>query len=216
MIGQDETQKPSSFVIRGQTWLYGRVGSVCWADPCKISNMRRWRRWSGNSLGHRSGCLERCLAVPKCHWTMRTKTGRLLRLTSSTLILDDQRKLFQLMIRRRAWSPCHVIVSNGCPCSPWKRLLLSRSRHKNFELGPCNTPVILDISHWKTPRPEDRTAFSIIAERILVGKPLCYEMVICIEQRPTATDQDKCTTLLSGNWETRHSRERRLAGTVQK
>ena len=24
--------------MRGQTWPYGRVGLVCWADPCKISN----------------------------------------------------------------------------------------------------------------------------------------------------------------------------------
>ena len=37
-IGQDEAYKPSSFVIRGQTWPYGRVGSVCRVDPCKISN----------------------------------------------------------------------------------------------------------------------------------------------------------------------------------
>ena len=37
-------KKPSSFVIRGQTWPYGRVGSVCWADPCKISISRLWIR----------------------------------------------------------------------------------------------------------------------------------------------------------------------------
>ena len=32
--------KSSSFVIWGQTWPYGRVGSVCWADPCKMSSSR--------------------------------------------------------------------------------------------------------------------------------------------------------------------------------
>ena len=63
----------------------------------------------------------------------------------------------------------YVIVFNRCPRSPWVRLLLSQTRHRTFEMAPCDTSLILDISHWKSPRPENRTIFSMITCWILVG-----------------------------------------------
>ena len=87
----------------------------------------RWRRrWSGVSLGHRSGCLEQYPAATKRPWTMQTKTMCPLRLISSTLIMDAERTIFHLIIRRGARPSFDMFIFNRCPCSPWVRLLLSR------------------------------------------------------------------------------------------
>ena len=60
-----------------------------------------------------------------CYWTSsgRADKDRL----PNSLILDAERKLFRLMIQKRAWSSFDVIVFNRYPRSPCIRLLLSRT-----------------------------------------------------------------------------------------
>ena len=98
----------------------------------------------------------------KYPWTVQTKTGRLVCLVSSTLILDAEKR-FHLMMRRRVRPFFYVIVFNRCPCSPWGRLLLSQIRQRTYGTLP-----ILKISFWESPRPDNRTIVSIITGRILV------------------------------------------------
>ena len=73
------------------------------------------------------------------------------------------------MIRRKARSSLDVDVFNRCPRSSWVRLLVSRTRHRTFEMPPCDSPVILEFSPWKIPWPENRIITSIITGRILVS-----------------------------------------------
>ena len=101
-------------------------------------------------------------------WAVQTKAHRPVRLIDLTLILNAERKLFRLMIWKKARSSFDVIVFNWCPRNLWVRMLLSRTRCKIFR-STFDTPVILDISLWKSPRPENCTMFSIIAGRILVS-----------------------------------------------
>ena len=68
------------------------------------------------SLEHLAGRLERYPAATKCVWAVRAETRRPVRLISSTLILDDDRNLFLLMIRIRAPSSLGVDILNRCPC----------------------------------------------------------------------------------------------------
>ena len=107
------------------------------------------------SLGHMFGCLERCSAATNRLWTPQTKIRHRVRLIRSTINMDAERNLFPLMIQRRAQSYFDVVIYNGCPCSPWVRLLASRKRHRTFEMATCDTPSILGISLWETPRPEN-------------------------------------------------------------
>ena len=61
---------------------------------CPCANMRRQRRWSWVSLGHRYGSLEWYPAATKRPWTMRTTPGHPVRLISFTRILDSWEKTF--------------------------------------------------------------------------------------------------------------------------
>ena len=93
----------------------------CWwfQSRCLCANMLRWR-WSGVSLGHRSGCLERCSAVTKHLWTVWIKTQRRVHLISTTLVLDAEIKLIMLLIWRMARFFCpssiHAHVAPGWEC----------------------------------------------------------------------------------------------------
>ena len=88
--------------------------------------------WSGHSLGHRCGYIERYAAVAKHIWTVQTKTRLPIHLISSTMVLDAERKLFHLMKWKMACSSFDVIVFNRCPCSSLIRLLLSQTWRKTF------------------------------------------------------------------------------------
>ena len=79
-------------------------------------------------------------------------------------------------------------------------------------MAPCGTPVLLDICFRENPRPDNRTIFSIITDRILAGMiTIWFEMGICIQQLLTA----ECTPLPWGNRGNQHSRERRLNGVAR-
>ena len=71
-----------------------------------------------SQCGHQSGCLARYAAATEHLWTMRTTTRCPVRLMSSALNLDAERKLFRVMLRGRVWSPFDVTVFNRCPRSP--------------------------------------------------------------------------------------------------
>ena len=75
--------------------------------------------------------------------------------------------LFPFMIRRRAQSSFHAVVINRC-----SKLSLGRTAgitRRSSEMSPCYTTVILDISLWESPRPENRTMISIITGLRLIG-----------------------------------------------
>ena len=131
--------------------------------------MPRWRRWSGVSLGYQSKGISWYSAVTGRRCTMRTKTLCPVHLISSILVLNSGRNLLPLMTRKRAWSCCSVVAFNWCPRNPCITVLVSRTRRMAFEIAPCDTPVIPDISFWESSRPEDSTIISITAGQILVG-----------------------------------------------
>ena len=106
-------------------------------------------------------------AISSWYWTSLDR--RPIRLIRSTLILDAKRNTFPFIIRRKARSSLDVDVLNRCPRSPWVRLLISWTLHRTFEMAPCDTPVILEISLWESPWPENRTITSIITGRISVS-----------------------------------------------
>ena len=58
----------------------------------------------GSQFGASVWMFERYPAAIELPMTMQTKTRHTVRLISSVLILDAERKLFHLMIRRREWS----------------------------------------------------------------------------------------------------------------
>ena len=99
---------------------------------------RRWRR-SRVSLRHQAGCLERYPAATKHLWTIQTKTQAPVRLISSTLILNAERKLFCVRIQRRERFSFDMVVFNRCPRSPWVRMLFSRTRCRTFAMAPCDS-----------------------------------------------------------------------------
>ena len=47
-------------------------------------------------------------------------------------------------------------------------LVVSRTRRRTYEMAPCGTPVILDISLWESTRSENRAIVSMITDRILL------------------------------------------------
>ena len=103
-------------------------------------------------------------------------------------------KLPFMLDNRKIWKECvhnalkcaimssfDVIVFNRCPRSPWVRLLLSSPSEKAHELRTEQYFQLLQAGHW------------------LVWLPFWFEMVICIQRRPTVKwDQCKCTTLPLG------------------
>ena len=93
----------------------------------------------------------------------------------------------------------------GCKC--WL-CTHQQIAHENGAMVPvpvpvclCDTPVILDISPLESPRPQNRTIFSTITDRILLsGLPCWFEImiikIIIIQRRVTAECyQRKCATL---------------------
>ena len=53
--------------------------------------------------------------------------------------------------------------------SPIDGHVASGSRNRAFEMTHCDTPVILDISLWEYPRPDNRMIITMITGWILVG-----------------------------------------------
>ena len=113
--------------------------------------------------------------------------------------------MFPFMIRRKARSSLDVDVFSQCPRSPWVRLLVSRPLHRTFQMAPCDTPVIIEISLWESPWPENRTITSIITCRILVSM---LAILVWSGNLHTATAymqlnaiNTNATHRLWGNWE---------------
>ena len=138
--------------------------------------------------------------IPSCHqtfWTVWTETRGPVRLISSTLILDDERYLFPLMIRIRAWSSLGVVILNRCPCGIWIALLVSRTRRRSLEMPPCGTPVFLNIALWERPRPEKIEQW---VQEFQVGYwlgwlSLCFEIAIYVQLlHKTECIRYKCDT----------------------
>ena len=68
-------------------------------------------------------------------------------LISPTLILDAERELFPFTIWRRTRSSFHAVTFKRYQHNSWYH-----TQHRTFQMGPCDTPVILDISVWENPR----------------------------------------------------------------
>ena len=126
------------YSCRGWLWNNQQIAHETSADVLVLvpvcQHMRwRWRRrWWGVSLRHPSGCLERYRDAAKHVCTVWTKSRYQVRLTSSTLILNTERKLCHLVIRRRTPASFAVAVFNKWPRSPWVRLLFPRTWRKTF------------------------------------------------------------------------------------
>ena len=124
---------------------------------------------------------------------MQTSTGRPNHLTSPTPFLNAGRKLFRLMIRIRARSSLDVIVFNRCPRSPCVRLMLPRTRCKTVDCTPWHPSETRHLLPTD-PKPGNRTIFSVITGRILVGR--IVTMVWDLQQQLAAEcDQHKRATL---------------------
>ena len=101
---------------------------------------------------------------------------------------------------KKGISSFDVIVFNGCPRSPWIRLLFSRTGHRTFKwhivtLQKFSTSPSEKDQHLRTEQyfPHLQTGYW------LVWLPLLFEMVICTQRLLRAEcDQNKCTTLPLG------------------
>ena len=100
-------------------------------------------------------------------WTVWAETQRPVHLISSTLILDDVKKLFLIMIQITARSSLGVVNFNRCPYGLWIALPASRTRQRTLEMPPCYTPVFLDIGLWDSQRPDNWTMSSRITGGVL-------------------------------------------------
>ena len=165
----------------------------CWCFQFRglSANIRRRQRWSGASLGHWPGCLERYPAVTKIPWAVWTMTGQLIRLISSTR---------SWTLREKNISPNHmengaIIVSvwsssidaPGQDCCSHKHDLgflystlwhSSNSRHLLLRLTKTWEPNY--ILQW------------LQARYWLAWSPLWFEKVICAQRWPsTGCDQHK-------------------------
>ena len=139
-----------------QRWTLDSTRNIAW-DQCwwfqysgLSANKQRWQPSSGVSLEHRFRCIAWYLASAICSRTVQIKTGVPVCIISSTLILDSERKLLDVMIWKMSHSVFDVIVFNRSPHSPWVRLPLSRKWHRSFLMAHCDTPVILNISLCET------------------------------------------------------------------
>ena len=102
-------------------------------------------------------------------WTVRAETRHQVRLISSTLILDDERNLFLLIIQIRARSSLSVLTFNRRSCGFWIALPVSQTRRRTLETPSCHTPWFLEIALWDSPQPDNQTMSSIIPDGILAG-----------------------------------------------
>ena len=121
------------------------IGLDVFSDIQPLLNMFR-------PCGQRQG-VQFAWSAPPWFWTAKTK-------------------LFRLQIRRRACSYFDVFSSTDAyVTNPWVRPLLSRTQHRAFWMAPCGTPVVLGISFWESPRPENWTLFfyNLITSWIVVG-----------------------------------------------
>ena len=91
-----------------------------------------------------------------------------IRLISRAQILDTERNLFLLMIRRRAWSSFDVIVFNQWPRSLWVRVFVSPTLRRILKWHLVTTQMILNISSRESSHSENRTIFAIITVLTLV------------------------------------------------
>ena len=111
-----------------------------------------------------------------------------------------------------SWS--HSVMSHRCV-----QITISNQnniRPTNIKILFGSTSVILNISLWESPRPENWTLFSIITGRILVGM---ITSLVWDDTLQTATAHSWFTDLPHCLWDNRgnqHNRERRLTATGQK
>ena len=153
----------------------------------------RWR-WLRVSLGHWSGCYEIYPAATRHIWTVRTKTRPPVRLISSSPILNAERKLFHLMIRRRAWPSFSVVVFNRYPHSLWVRLLFSLTRLRVFRWPNWHSSNSQHLPLRKTRNCETNTICKNYGSDM--GWHDChFEVLIRIQWWMTAEcDQQKCAS----------------------
>ena len=112
------------------------------------------------------GRLERYPAATKRLWAVREETRRPVHLISSSLILDDERTLFLLMIRIRARSSLDVVILNRCLCGLW---IVSRTRRKTLEMPPSEKAHDQTTEQWVQEFQEGYW---------LAWLPLCFEIEI--------------------------------------
>ena len=167
----------------GLLWTHGTNSTRyrCWwfQSWCLCANMLGRRRWSGVSLGHRPGCLERCSAATKHLWTVRIKTQRRVHMISTTLVLDAEIKLIMLLIWRMARS--FLSVFNTCPRSPWVRMLLWQTRRMTFIWHLVTLEYFLTSPSEKDQDLRTEQYFQYLqAVYCLAWLPLWFEMIICV------------------------------------
>ena len=93
LVFQQQNEKLKHAHDSGRDGLWPHLWRLC-------TNMRRWWQWSGVSLGHWSGCFQRCPAA--------TKHGLHIS-TSDQSYPDPNKQTFRLTIKRKkAWCPFDV------------------------------------------------------------------------------------------------------------
>ena len=160
---------PLTFQQHDETFGHGHYSSMGWPwtdRQMSDDTISDGPCISGINLEPPPTYLERYPADTKHLWAARTETQRPIRLISPTLIPDTGRNLFPLLMRRRVRSSSDVIEFNRCPRIPWVRLLVSRIRHRTFEMAPCDNLIIRNIFLWESPWSKNGTIFSIIVGRI--------------------------------------------------
>ena len=80
-----------------------------------------------------------------------------------------------------------------------------RRHRRTFELPPCNTQVILDISLWESPWPDNRMMISIITGWILIG-------MISSDSSVLNAININATLCLGNNWGNQHSQGKGWSG----
>ena len=104
---------------------------------------------------------------------------------------------YPLMLWWRARSYFNVTVFNWCPRSPRVRLLVPRTRRRTFEVAPCDTPIILDISCWENPTILKWNSNFNDYRPDICG--MITSLVICMQRQLTAKRvQHKCSKLPLG------------------
>ena len=124
---------------------------------------------------------------------MRAETRSPVRLTSSTLILDDESNLFLLMIWIRTWYSLGVVILNRCPRG-------FRSPEHDRGLWRCHLVTLLCSSILPSETTHNQTTEQWVQEfqvgYWLAWLPLCFEIAIHTQRQRTAECiRYKCETI---------------------
>ena len=127
-------------------------------------------------------------------WTVWTKTVRPVRLVSSTLILGAERNSYISWYGKENGPLLIWLSSIDAHVAPGEDCCITNTA-QDFLEAPCYTLIILNISLWENPRPNNQTILSTITDR-MAWLPPWFEILICIQRRLQLNMiRQKCTTL---------------------